>query len=122
MSLDPVYYAGAKIITNQDGFQWMSELEDENKRPLMLPDVTEAETYKVIVLPNSQLPTSSKKIPMYVGNLGDYCIFFERKEIEIATSTEYKFGLNATALRCITRFGVSKDDSDAMLKLEITTT
>ena len=56
---------------------------------------------------------------MYVGNLADYCMFFERQEVEIAVSTEYKFGLNATSLRCITRFGVSKDDEDAMIKLEV---
>ena len=125
VSLDPVYYAGAKIITNQDGFQWLSELEDDNKRPLLLPDITTADTYKfrgkeIIVLPNSQLKTVSKKVPMYVGNLADYCMFFERQSVEIAISTEYKFGLNATSLRCITRFGVTKDDTDAMVKLEIT--
>lgn len=125
VSLDPVYYADAKIITNQDGFQWLSELEDDNKRPLLLPDITASDTYrfrgkKIIVLPNSQLATKSKKAPMYVGNLADYCMFFERQEVEIAISTEYKFGLNATSLRCITRFGVSKDDEDAMVKLEVT--
>ena len=125
VSLDPVYYADAKIITNQDGFQWLSELEDDNKRLLLLPDITASDTYRfrgkeIIVLPNSRLATKSKKAPMYVGNLADYCMFFERQEVEIAISTEYKFGLNATSLRCITRFGVSKDDEDAMVKLEVT--
>lgn len=124
VSLDPVYYADAKIFTNQDGFQWLSELEDENKRPLMIPDVTAADTYRfkgkeIVVLPNSQLKTASGKAPLYVGNLADYCIFFTRQEIEIATSTEYKFGLNATSLRCITRFGVAKDDADAMIRLQV---
>ena len=124
VSLDPVYYADAKIFTNQDGFQWLSELEDDNKRPLMIPDMTDADTYRfrgkeIVVLPNSQLVTSSNKAPLYVGNLADYCIFFARQEIEIATSTEYKFGLNATSLRCITRFGVAADDTDAMIKLQV---
>ena len=124
VSLDPVYYADAKIFTNQDGFQWLSELEDDNKRPLMVPDVTAADTYRfkgkeIVVLPNSQLATASGKAPLYVGNLADYCIFFARQEIEIATSTEYKFGLNATSLRCITRFGVAADDTDAMIKLQV---
>ena len=125
VSLDPVYYANTKIFTNQDGFQWLSELEDDNKRPLMIPDITAEDTYQfrgkeIVVLPNSQLKTVSKKVPFYVGNLADYCIFFTRQEIDIAQSTEYKFGLNATSLRCITRFGVAKDDTDAMIKLEVT--
>ncbi|MBR1398061.1 MAG: phage major capsid protein [Selenomonadaceae bacterium] len=125
VTLDPVYYADAKIFTNQDGFQAMSEWTDGQNRPLLVPDVAVADTYRfrgkpIIVLPNSQLKTVNKKAPLYVGNLADYCMFFDRKGVEIAVSTEYKFGLNATSLRCIVRFGVTKDDESAMTKLELT--
>ena len=67
VSLDPVYYSGAKIITNQDGFQWLSELEDDNKRPLLLPDITTADTYKfrgkeIIVEPKKELSWQRNKV------------------------------------------------------------
>lgn len=125
VDLDPIYYGNARIFTNQDGFQWMSELEDDNKRPLLLPDVTAPDTFRfrgkpVVVLPNSVLASSAAAgqtpayAPIYVGNMADYVMFFERQGVEIAVSTEYLFGKYGTALRCVVRFGVTADDTDAL--------
>ena len=126
VSLDPVYYSDARIFTNQDGLQIMSTWEDNQKRPLLVPDVAAPDTYRfrgkeIVVLPNSQLATdeTSNKVPFYIGKLFDFVMFCERVGVEIAVSTEYAFGSYATALRCVTRFGVVKDDSDAMVKLEV---
>ena len=124
--LDPVYWANAKIFTNQDGFLWLSNLVDAQQRPLLQPDVVEPNVYRyrgkpVVVLPNSILanttttgssPTTTA--PFYIGNLSDYLMFFERQGVEIATSTEYLFAKYATALRCVVRFGVALDDVDSM--------
>jgi HK97 family phage major capsid protein len=125
VDLDPIYYGNARIFTNQDGFQWMSELEDDNKRPLLLPDVTAPDTFRfrgkpVVVLPNSVLASSAAAgqtpayAPIYIGNMADYVMFFERAGVEIAVSTEYLFGKYGTALRCVVRFGVTADDTDAL--------
>lgn len=125
VDLDPIYYANAKIFTNQDGFQWMSELEDAQNRPLMVPDVTAPDTYRfrgkpVVVLPNNVLASSEAAgqtpayAPFYIGNMADYMMFFERQGVEIAVSTEYLFGKYGTALRCVVRFGVTADDTDAL--------
>lgn len=125
VDLDPIYYSNARIFTNQDGFQWMSELEDDNKRPLLLPDVTAPDTFRfrgkpVVVLPNSVLASSAAAgqtpayAPFYIGNMADYVMFFERQGVEIAVSTEYLFGKYGTALRCVVRFGVTADDTDAL--------
>ena len=121
--LDRAYFDSAKIFTNQDGFDWLDTLEDENKRPLLVPDLTESSKYKfrgkeIVVLSNRQLKTETK-IPFWVGNLAEYCFFAEREGIEIATSTEYAFDLYGTTLRCVERFGVAKDDPDALIKLEV---
>lgn len=124
--LDPVYWANAKIFTNQDGFLWLSNLVDAQQRPLLQPDVVEPNVYRyrgkpVVVLPNSVLnnttttgssPTTTA--PFFIGNLSDYLMFFERQGVEIATSTEYLFAKYATALRCVVRFGVALDDVDSM--------
>ena len=125
VDLDPIYYANAKIFTNQDGFQWMSELEDGQNRPLLVPDITAPDTYRfrgkpVVVIPNSILESSAAAgstpayAPIYIGNMADYVMFFERQGVEIAVSREYLFAKYGTALRCVVRFGVAEDDTDAL--------
>ena len=125
VDLDPIYYANTKIFTNQDGFQWMSELQDAQNRPLLVPDVTAPDNFRfrgkpVVVLPNSVLASSEAAgatpayAPFYIGNMADYVMFFERQGVEIAVSTEYLFGKYGTALRCVVRFGVAADDTSAL--------
>lgn len=127
VSLDPSYYANARILTNQDGFQWLSELEDAQKRPLLVPDVAAPDTYRfrgkqIVVVSNGTLPTETKKVPFYVGSIADYVAFFERAGVEIAVSTDFLFDKYATALRCVERFGVVADDTDAVKLAQVTTT
>lgn len=121
--LDPVYFSNAKIFTNQDGFLWLSNLVDGQQRPLLQPDVTAPDIYRykgkpVVVVPNSTLPNTTASgtttAPFFVGNLADYLLFFERQGVEIAVSTEYLFAKYGTALRCVVRFGVALDDTDAI--------
>lgn len=121
--LDPVYFSNAKIYTNQDGFLWLSNLVDGQQRPLLQPDVTAPDIYRykgkpVVVVPNSTLPNTTASgvttAPFFVGNLADYLLFFERQGVEIAVSTEYLFAKYGTALRCVVRFGVALDDTDAI--------
>lgn len=125
VDLDPAYYAGARIVTNQDGFQWMSELEDSQKRPLLVPDVAAQDTYRfrgkeIFVLSNNTMKTESNKIPFYIGSIGDYVAFFQRLGVEIAVSQDFLFDKYATALRCVERFGVVADDKDAVKAYNVT--
>lgn len=124
--LDPIYFANARIFTNQDGFLWLSNLVDANQRPLLQPDVTAPDIYRykgkqIVVLPNSILQTADSKIPFFVGNLSDYLMFFERQGVEIAVSTEVFFTKYGTALRCVIRFGVAVDDTDAIKAYTVAT-
>lgn len=125
VSLDPSYYANARILTNQDGFQWLSELEDAQKRPLLVPDVAAPDAYRfrgkeIIVVSNGTLATTANKIPFYIGSFADYVSFFERKGVEIAVSQDFLFDKYATALRCVERFGVVADDTDAVKLAQVT--
>lgn len=128
VNLDPSYYAGARIFTNQDGFQWMSELEDGQKRPLLVPDVATPDTYRfrgkeVVVLPNATLAsnTTKKTIPFYIGSMADYAAFFQLLGVEVAVSTEAGFVRYATLLRAVERFGVVADDTDALKAYTVST-
>ena len=123
VKLDRAYYDAAKIFTNQDGLNWLETLEDKQGRPLLQPDVIEKSKYtirgkEIIVMSNKQLKTESK-VPFYIGNLAEYCMFAEREGIEISVSKEFAFDKNGTTFRVIERFGVSIDDPDAMIKLEV---
>ncbi|PEQ57037.1 phage major capsid protein, partial [Bacillus cereus] len=62
VTLDPAFVAAANIFTNQDGFNYLDQLEDKNGRPLLQPDPTNP-TRKlfagkpVIVLSNKTIAT-----------------------------------------------------------------
>lgn len=132
VTLDPAFYANAKIFTNQDGFEWMSELEDGQNRPLLVPDVVAPDTYRfrgkeVVVISNSILGTSetgtgtvTRKAPMYIGSMSDFLAFFERKGVEVAVSDQAGFTKNATLIRAIERFDTVVADAAAMKSYQVT--
>ena len=125
VDLDPAYYANTRIVTNQDGFEWLSELSDAQSRPLLLPDVAAADTYRfrgkeIMVLSNNTMATATKKIPFYIGSIADYVAFFERAGVEVAVSADFLFDKYATALRVVERFGVNADDKDAAKSYAVT--
>lgn len=106
----------------------MSELEDGQKRPLLVPDVATPDTYRfrgkeVVVLPNATLAsnTTKKTIPFYIGSMADYAAFFQRLGVEVAVSTEAGFVRYATLLRAVERFGVVADDTDALKAYTVST-
>lgn len=125
VTLDPAYANGASIITNQDGFDWLDELDDSNGHPLLQPVLTDP-TKKMLsghiitTVPNAQLPTATKVVPIYVGSMFDYIKFFDRKQTTLDVSTEAGFTKNATFLRAIERFDVQSADASAMLALSYT--
>lgn len=66
VTLGSAYRADAKIVTNDDGLDYLDGLEDQNKRPLLNPDPTVdnavrlrvgATTIPVEVFPNSDVPS-----------------------------------------------------------------
>lgn len=127
-TLDGVYEPAAKIFTNQDGFIWLSNLDDAQNRPLFVPDVTNPNKYfyrgkEIVVIPNSTLP--SKEIgnknyaPFFVGDMRSYLTFFERQGMELATSQELYFRKYGMALRAVIRFGVVVTDKNAMTALKV---
>lgn len=127
-TLDASYLNAASIFTNQDGFLWLSNLDDGQNRPLLVPDVTAPNTYRyrgkeIIVVPNSTLPStaiSSKNYaPFFIGDMRSYLTFFERQGVELATSKELYFRKYGTALRAIIRFGVVVTDPNAVTAVKV---
>lgn len=128
VTLDRAFYMNARIFTNQDGFQWLSTLEDGVNRPLLVPDVAAPDTYRirgkeVVVIPNGVLATdttgSDHLAPIYVGSMADFVGFFQRQGVEIATSDQFMFDKNAVAIRAVMRFGVSVLDDESLVALNV---
>lgn len=125
VTLDPAIGAVSKIYTNQDGFQWLDEQEDSNKRPLLAPSLADPTKrvfrgHIVEVLSNNMLKTDTQKIPFYVGSLFDFLAFYDRQQLIVAVDSSAGFTKNATYIRAIERFDVQKKDEEAMASLQFT--
>ncbi|MDQ0204074.1 phage major capsid protein [Pectinatus haikarae] len=131
-TLDPAISAGATIFTNQTGYDYLDQLTDSNKRPLLTASLADPTQYlfkgrrivmlKDTLLANDTTTEAGKTLaPFVVGSMSDLIHFFDRVGIEIAVSTEAGFTKNATFVRAIERFDVQEVDSAAMtyLKLDV---
>ena len=66
VTLGQAYKGAVRIVTNDDGLNYLDTLEDANKRPLLNPNPTEpnavqlrvgATVYPIDVIPNNELPS-----------------------------------------------------------------
>ena len=123
--LDPAIATDAVIICNQTTFDWLDQLEDSSKHPLLQPMLSDPTRkafagHEVIVVADADITQSAKNYVLYIGNLSEYIAFFDRQGVEMAVSTDAGFTKNATLLRVVERFDVQKVDANAMVKLTIT--
>lgn len=126
VDLDPAISQNAIIITNQTGFNFLDNLKDTQKRPILelnLQNATQKmfKGRQVVVLPDTLLPMNTTKAPVFVGDMSEFATFFDREGLELAVSTEAGFTKNATFIRAIERFDVKKVDEAAMVYLELAT-
>ena len=126
VDLDPAISQNAIIITNQTGFNFLDNLKDANKRPILelnLQNTTQKlfKGREIIVLPDALLPMNTTKAPVFVGDMVEFATFFDREGLELAVSVDAGFTKNATLMRAIERFDVKKVDEAAMVYLELAT-
>lgn len=112
------------IITNDDGLDYLDQLEDNNGRPLLNPDPTNsakiqlragATVVPVKVMPNDDLETTESKIPFYIGDFKEAIILFDRKKVNIMTSNTAVVGsdgdqINAFEDDCTIFRGIERED------------
>ncbi|WP_114556328.1 phage major capsid protein [Bacillus sp. PF5] len=127
VTLDPIF-AAANIFTNQDGFNYLDQLEDKNGRPLLQPDPTNP-TRKlfsgkpVIVLSNKTIATDKDgKAPFIVGDLKEAVILWDRKQLSIDMTKEggNAWRTNTSEFRAIEREDVTLWDQEAVVYGQIT--
>lgn len=125
VSLDPAISATAVIITNQNGFDYLDQVKLDNGLPLLQPVLTDPTKKQlsgriIHVVKNERLSDVSGAHPFFVGDMAEFCKFFDREQVTVDLSTDAGFNMNAAILRAIERFDVQKADVKAMVYLEIT--
>lgn len=120
VDIDPAFEASIRIVTNQDGFNYLDTQLDENGRPLLqpnpsLPTQKLFKGYPVEVFSNGQLPSEDGKAPVFYGATTESAQFIERKGLVIDASDHVEFKRNQTMIRMIESFDVIQTDPDAAL-------
>lgn len=135
VTLGQAFKATAKIVTNDDGLQYLDTLKDGNDRYLLAPMPGDTMTMTlavgahripVVVIPNSDMPTNGSKIPFIVGDLKEGVVYWDRQQMNIKISDVAVVGeLNAyeedlTLYRAIEREDVTTRDEGAFVNGYIT--
>lgn len=129
-TLGQAYKSTSAIVTNDDGLDWLDNLEDKNGRPLLNPDPTDnaklqlrsgATVVPIKVIPNKTLKSNGTKVPMIIGDLKEAVKYWDRQQTSIKTSDvasigEYNaFAQNSTLFRAIEREDITAKDFDAFV-------
>ena len=130
VTLGQAYKGGAKIITNDDGLQFLDTLKDLNGRPMLNPDPTDSAKLQlrcgtvvvpIKVLPNKILASEGTKVPMIVGDLKAAIRKWDRKSMSLKASDVgvigdfNAFAMNMTIIRAILRDDFTMLDADAFV-------
>lgn len=140
VTLGQAFKPTSKIITNDDGLNWLDTLKDNEGRYLLQPDPANPMQYRfcagatiipIRVIPNADYPSDTKtagnrKIPMTIGDLYEGITFWDRNLTTITTSNIAQVGsLNAfeedlTIFRAIEREDCNIKDEEAFVRGQIT--
>lgn len=126
-TLDPAISASAVILTNQSGFDALDQLVDLNGRGLLQPDPTNATVHRmfgrrVAAVSDAQLPNTSNKPEFFIGDFREFATLFRKDGFEVA-STDIggsAWETDSTEVRGIARLGVSKFDTAAAVRRQLT--
>lgn len=135
VTLGQKFKGNIKIVTNDDGLQYLDTLKDGNDRYLLAPMPGEvmgmtlqvgAQRIPVEVISNADMPTNGVKVPFIIGDLKEGIVYWNRKQMNIKLSDVAVVGdLNAyeedlTLYRAIEREDVTPRDVDAFVNGYIT--
>jgi len=131
VTLGQAYKNSSKIITNDDGLNYLDTLKDKNDRPLLNPDPTDSAkltlrcgtvVVPVKVLPNDVLASDGTKIPFIIGDLKAGIRKWDRQSMSIKASDVAVIGdfnayaMNMTLVRAIMRDDYTEMDKDSYVR------
>lgn len=120
VTLGSAFKSTSKVVTNDDGLQYLDTLKDNEGKYLLQPNPANpmelrlcagATVVPVQVIPNTDMPTTENKIPVIIGDLREGIKFFDRKQLTINTSNVAAIGeLNAFEEDLILFRGIERED------------
>ena len=128
VTLGQAYKSGAKIITNDDGLNYLDTLVDTNGRPMLNPDPTDSAkmalrcgtvVVPVKVVPNKAMASEGTKVPFIIGDLKAGIRKYNRQSMslkasDVAVLGDFNaFAMNMTLIRAILRDDYKQLDGDA---------
>ncbi|MSS91365.1 phage major capsid protein [Eisenbergiella tayi] len=139
VTLGQAFKSTSRIVTNDDGLQWLDTLKNDKGEYLLQPNPADpmqmrlcagATIIPVTVLPNQDFPSDTatsghRKIPFLIGDLKEGIKFYDRNLMSIMTSNIAAIGsLNAfeedlTIFRAIEREDCKIKDSEAFVYAEM---
>lgn len=138
VTLGQAFKGTSKIITNDNGLQYLDTLKDTDGKYLLQPNPANpmelrlcagSTTVPIVVIPNSILANgASNKVPFIIGDLKEGIMFWDRQLTTIKMSMEAAIGnFNAyeedlTLFRAIEREDVTFRDKSAIVNGYITVT
>lgn len=119
VDLDEAVKYGTVIVVNQDGFDVLDSALDSTGRPILQSNPAQPTQklfmgYPVVVYSNALLPTTgttTKKAPIFYGNLSEAVKFVDNAKYSFATSEHAGFTSNTTVARVIEYVDVIQVDS-----------
>lgn len=134
VTLGSLFKSTSKIITNDDGLQYLDTLKDNDGKYLLQPNPADpmqlrlcagATTVPVKVYSNETIPTKNGKIPLIIGDLKEAVKGYDRKQLTLMASQVATVGsgddaLNAyeedlTLIRAIMRLDAEMRDEKAFV-------
>lgn len=126
-TLDPAIALTSTIVTNQDGFDVLDNLEDKTGRPLLNTDPKTgtprmANGRMIHVMGNNVLKTTEGKAPMFVGDLKQLATLFRRNPMEVSSTNVGgdAWRTDSIELKAIVRMGTSTFDTAAAVRRNLT--
>lgn len=127
VELDPAISQNAIVLTNQDGFNYLDKLKNEDGTYILEKDPKNAtrkllQGKPVVVISNRFFKSTSGTAPMVIGDLKEAVVLFDRQKYSLKSTDvgDDAFRKNTTNMRVIEREDVRKWDSDAAVFGEIT--
>lgn len=139
VTLGQAFKPTSRIVTNDDGLQWLDTLKNDRGEYLLQPSPADpmqmrlcagAAIIPVTVIPNQDLASDTetaghRKVPFLIGDLKEGIKFYDRNQTTIMTSNIAAIGdLNAfeedlTIFRAIEREDCKIKDEDAFVYAEL---
>ncbi len=132
VKLDPAISVTSKVVTNQNGFNWLDKLKDTDGKYVLQPDPTKATQmllfgkYPITKLSNKVLKDGgtpeAPKYPIICGDLEEAITLFDRENMTIEVSTEAGdlWNKDQTGIKVRERLDIQTVDPEAIIKAEVT--